>query len=276
MTLASLPALVKACLSWLLPRQPVQAVARLAPRLACAAIVALSLSRIAALLNNYGAPMRLYRHLPQVRAACPGTLHCLAERDPGGAVEGSSRSDGRHAVRHAGHNFCSGAPCLTLDAQNGGRMRTTPRAVGCCLQEPPLAPGTNVSYVCLGDEWHRFPSSFHLPSPAYRLAFVKSGFRGLLPRPFDLQQVIRYTGPFPTQGTVLSTSVRCTFHELAPVAVDRCWKEMRCTDGEARTCCAGGHRCCACTAEQQEQGGAAELLAECRPVPVFCRPAALT
>ncbi len=57
-------------------------------------------------------------------------------------------------------------------------------------QEPPLASeGGNVSWVCLGDEWHRFPSHFLLPSAAYRLAFVGSGFRGLLPRPFDQQQV---------------------------------------------------------------------------------------
>ncbi len=55
-----------------------------------------------------------------------------------------------------------------------------------------LQPGTNVSYVCVGDEWHRFPSSFHLPHPAYRLAFVKSGFHGLLPRPFDIAQVGSY------------------------------------------------------------------------------------
>ena len=53
-----------------------------------------------------------------------------------------------------------------------------------------MAPeGGNVSYVCLGDEWHRFPSHFLLPSTACRLAFVKSGFRGLLPRAFDQQQV---------------------------------------------------------------------------------------
>ena len=51
-----------------------------------------------------------------------------------------------------------------------------------------LQPGTNLSYVCVGDEWHRFPSSFHLPHPSYRLAFVKSDFHGLLPRPFETAQ----------------------------------------------------------------------------------------
>lgn len=59
------------------------------------------------------------------------------------------------------------------------------------VQDPVLQPGTNLSYVCVGDEWHRFPSSFHLPHPAYRLAFVKSGFHGLLPRPFGTAQVMR-------------------------------------------------------------------------------------
>ena len=66
MTLAALPVMAKGTLGCLLPRQAVQWVARLAPRLACCAIVALSLSRVAALLLNYGAPMQVYRQLPQV------------------------------------------------------------------------------------------------------------------------------------------------------------------------------------------------------------------
>ena len=45
------------------------------------------------------------------------------------------------------------------------------------------------TYVCVGDEWHRFPSSFFLPSPGYRLAFLKSGFTGLLPRAFSFEEV---------------------------------------------------------------------------------------
>ena len=59
-----------------------------------------------------------------------------------------------------------------------------------CFQDPVLQAGANVSNVCVGDEWHRFPSSFHLPDPAYRLVFVKSGFHGLLPRPFATAQVL--------------------------------------------------------------------------------------
>ena len=66
MTLAALPVMAKGTLGCLLPRQAVQWVARLAPRLACCAILALSLSRVAALLLNYGAPMQVYRQLPQV------------------------------------------------------------------------------------------------------------------------------------------------------------------------------------------------------------------
>ena len=44
-------------------------------------------------------------------------------------------------------------------------------------------------YVCVADEWHRFPSSFFLSSPHYRLAFVKSGFGGLLPRAYSFEEV---------------------------------------------------------------------------------------
>ena len=69
MTLSALPIMTKGTLGWLLPRQAVQWVARLAPRLAYCAIVALSLSRVAALLLNYGAPMHVYRQLPLVCAS---------------------------------------------------------------------------------------------------------------------------------------------------------------------------------------------------------------
>lgn len=40
-------------------------------------------------------------------------------------------------------------------------------------------------HVCIGAEWYRYPSGFFLPGPQYRLQFVKSGFNGLLPRPFE-------------------------------------------------------------------------------------------
>jgi hypothetical protein len=50
----------------------------------------------------------------------------------------------------------------------------------------PAAPAS-ASVVCIGDEWHRFPSSFYLPGQRYRLGFVQTGFKGLLPLPFDAQ-----------------------------------------------------------------------------------------
>jgi alpha-1,2-mannosyltransferase len=39
--------------------------------------------------------------------------------------------------------------------------------------------------LCMGDEWYRFPSSFHLPGPHYRLGFVQTRFAGLLPLEFN-------------------------------------------------------------------------------------------
>ena len=39
--------------------------------------------------------------------------------------------------------------------------------------------------VCVGDEWHRFPSSFFFPSDAYRLQFLDASFDGALPVPFE-------------------------------------------------------------------------------------------
>lgn len=40
-----------------------------------------------------------------------------------------------------------------------------------------------ITNVCIGKEWYRFPSSYHLPSGA-RLKFIKSEFSGLLPGEF--------------------------------------------------------------------------------------------
>ena len=108
-----------------------------------------------------------------------------------------------------------------------------------------------MSWVCLGDEWHRFPSHFLLPSAAYRLAFVQSGFRGLLPRPFNLQQV-RPSGlplhkPFqkrksavragPASATLHATPVRGLCMTAPATAMQRPPQSAACTTG-----CTGRHR----------------------------------
>lgn len=77
LTLVALPVMVKGTLGWLLPRQAVQWIARLAPRLACGAIMVLSLSRVAALLLNYGAPLHVYQQLPEASLPDNG-FHCYA------------------------------------------------------------------------------------------------------------------------------------------------------------------------------------------------------
>lgn len=57
------------------------------------------------------------------------------------------------------------------------------------LQLPEGQDAARPTNVCVGAEWHRFPSSFFLPSPHYRLAFIPSGFTGLLPADFDVTLV---------------------------------------------------------------------------------------
>jgi len=58
---------------------------------------------------------------------------------------------------------------------------TAPLSVYSPLREPGVArPGDN---VCLGKEWYRFPSSYHLGNGT-RAKFVKSEFSGLLPGEF--------------------------------------------------------------------------------------------
>ena len=48
-----------------------------------------------------------------------------------------------------------------------------------------LPTGAGPATVCVGAEWYRFPSSFFLPGEEYRLGFVKTGFDGMLPMPFN-------------------------------------------------------------------------------------------
>ncbi|KAH7652889.1 alpha-1,2-mannosyltransferase protein [Dioscorea alata] len=43
----------------------------------------------------------------------------------------------------------------------------------------------NGSVLCVGSEWHRYPSSFFVPSYVGEIRWVDDGFRGLLPLPFN-------------------------------------------------------------------------------------------
>mmetsp|Transcript_18208 Transcript_18208/g.46227 ORF Transcript_18208/g.46227 Transcript_18208/m.46227 type:complete len:632 (-) Transcript_18208:55-1950(-) len=38
--------------------------------------------------------------------------------------------------------------------------------------------------VCVGKEWYRFPSNYFMPSERFHLRFLRSAFRGQLPKPF--------------------------------------------------------------------------------------------
>jgi alpha-1,2-mannosyltransferase len=59
---------------------------------------------------------------------------------------------------------------------------TAPLKVYAPLKDPSITfPGDT---VCLGKEWYRFPSSYHLPNGA-KAKFVKSEFKGLLPGEFS-------------------------------------------------------------------------------------------
>lgn len=57
------------------------------------------------------------------------------------------------------------------------------------LQVPAGAEAAGLRYVCVGSEWHRFPSAFFLPADSYRLAFVDFGFGGMLPTEFNTTAV---------------------------------------------------------------------------------------
>lgn len=60
------------------------------------------------------------------------------------------------------------------------------------LQVPLASNTTGPINVCVGQEWYRYPSSFLLPGPDYRLQFLKTGFDGLLPAAFDADKVLSH------------------------------------------------------------------------------------
>lgn len=73
---------------------------------------------------------------------------------------------------------------------------------------PPDAAGN----VCVGKEWHRFPTSFFLP-PKARLRFIKSEFDGLLPKAFsetpDGYSAIPTYGPAPAHALSHQKKKKC-------------------------------------------------------------------
>lgn len=41
------------------------------------------------------------------------------------------------------------------------------------------------SVLCIGSEWHRYPSSFFVPAYIEQVKWIDDGFNGLLPFPFN-------------------------------------------------------------------------------------------
>lgn len=46
-------------------------------------------------------------------------------------------------------------------------------------------PERAIINVCLGKDWHRYPSSFFLPNKNWNVRFIQSEFKGLLPAPYS-------------------------------------------------------------------------------------------
>ncbi|KAF2200566.1 hypothetical protein GQ43DRAFT_481473 [Delitschia confertaspora ATCC 74209] len=91
--------------------------------------------------------------------------------------------------------------CLfILGAVDFGALRTigtitaysAPLEIYAPLQRPGVTE--HGDYVCLGKEWYRFPSSYHLPY-GVKAKFIQSEFSGLLPGEFS--EASGYSGPFP-------------------------------------------------------------------------------
>lgn len=158
--LAAMPGLLVWATAAVLPRRAAHLLAGHTPRLTLLLCLVLSASRITAILGNYGAPMQIYRKLPEVPPNLPQRPAPLVNADG---------------------PWCRPAHRLewTADAHQA--------AVQISAVEENGSPST-LAHVCIGAEWYRFPSAFFLPSPAYRLAFIPSSFSGLLPTAFDVRK----------------------------------------------------------------------------------------
>jgi len=72
------------------------------------------------------------------------------------------------------------------------------------VNQIPMSDGvelpSGLTTVCMGKEWYRYPSSFFLPGPTWRVGFLRSEFRGQLPKYFpkasqDGQMPTRISSP---------------------------------------------------------------------------------
>jgi alpha-1,2-mannosyltransferase len=79
------------------------------------------------------------------------------------------------------------------------RNFSAPLRIGMHLYfESPVAADARASstpYVCMGQEWYRFPSHFFL-SPPSKLGFLPSHFKGQLPQPFGRRTYSAPAQPF--------------------------------------------------------------------------------
>ena len=60
--------------------------------------------------------------------------------------------------------------------------------------------------LCVGGEWHRYPSSFYIPHEKIEVGFLRSDFHGQLPQPFPVRSAIE-------RRSGLCFHSRCAKHE---------------------------------------------------------------
>lgn len=129
-------------------------------------ILALSYCRTLSLFHGYSAPMQAYRHLPPLNANT------------------TSGKEVVYVYRYVAFDVINVCRCTFLTSI---RVLLITHFASCKIK---LVIWEDFCWnaeatVCIGDEWHRFPSSFFLPSSHYHVAWLNDGFTGLLPRPFD-------------------------------------------------------------------------------------------
>jgi len=116
----------------------------------------------------------------------------------------------RHRQRHylSTTAWLSGIPILILGLLSVSRgvalYQHYHGSMDVWMRVAELKTPRETTLVCVGKEWHRFPSSFFLPSTEFRLGFLQSEFRGQLPKYYET----------PKNGTLPTMLTHADFNEL--------------------------------------------------------------
>lgn len=133
-------------------------------------ILCSSHSRTFSLINGYGAPIEIYKHLEHHDDAGTGKNQFLSNCFQYEVCDCSQLTSIFH---------------VPISNIIFWRNQENKQGLCCSCSNVHFISSVAGSVVCVGSEWHRFPSSFFVPDYVGEVRWIDDGFRGLLPFPFN-------------------------------------------------------------------------------------------